>query len=175
MKADKDDIEELLERAEAPTQKEETKTTDAKGKQPNNEQNGAAETTDHEPPSLKEVIKEQAIEGEAPFSRNLSLRKILGGDILNAAAIREQIWLFLLIAFMLIIYTSNRYSCQQDIIEIDRLQKELQDAKYKALSSNSQLTEKSRESNVLQLLKASKDSTLKIANQPPYIINVPRD
>ncbi len=123
--------------------------------------------------SLKEVIQEQAIEGEAPQSRTLSLRKILGGDILNTSAIRRQIWLFVLIAFFMILYISNRYSCQQAIIEIDRLQRELQDAKYKALSSTSQLTEKSRESNVLDLLKNNEDSVLKRANQPPYIITIP--
>lgn len=135
----------------------------------------AAGGDEHEGLSLKEVIQEQATEDEVPQSSKLSLRKILGGDILNTAAIRRQIWLFVLITFFFIIYISNRYSCQQDIIEIDRLQKELLDAKYKALSSNSQLTEKSRESNVLELLKNNKDSTLKIANQPPYIINVPED
>jgi hypothetical protein len=123
--------------------------------------------------SLKEVIQEQAIEGEAPQSRYLSLRKILGGDILNTAAIRRQIWLFILIVFFLILYIANRYRCQQNIIEIDHLQKELQDAKYKALSSTSQLTEKSRQSNVLKLLKNNEDSVLKMANQPPYIISIP--
>ncbi len=125
--------------------------------------------------SLKEVIQEQAIEGEVPLARKMSLRKILGGDILNTAIIRRQIWLFVLIAFFLVLYISNRYSCQQDIIEIDRLQNQLQDAKYKALSSNSQLTEKSRESNVLNMLKNNKDSALKMASQPPYIITVPEE
>lgn len=131
----------------------------------------AAPQPDH--PSLKEVIKETATEDEAPLSRNLSLGKILGGDILNTNIVRRQVWLFMLIALFMIIYVANRYSCQQDIIEIDRLQKELLDAKYKELSSTSQLTEKSRESNVLNQLKNNKDSVLKIANQPPYIINVP--
>lgn len=122
---------------------------------------------------LKQVIAEQAIEGEAPLSSNLSLRKILGGDILTARIIRRQIWLVILVVFFVIIYISNRYSIQKDLIEIDQLQKELQDAKYKALSSSSQITEKSRESNVLEMLKNNKDSILHIATQPPYIINVP--
>jgi|UniRef100_UPI004038B6EB hypothetical protein len=122
---------------------------------------------------LKQVIAEQAIEGEAPLSSNLSLRKILGGDILTARIIRRQIWLVILVVFFVIIYISNRYSIQKDLIEIDQLQKELQDAKYKALSSSSQITEKSRESNVLEMLKNNKDSVLHIATQPPYIINVP--
>ena len=122
---------------------------------------------------LNQVIAEQAIEGEAPLSSNLSLRKILGGDILTARIIRRQIWLVILVVFFVIIYISNRYSIQKDLIEIDQLQKELQDAKYKALSSSSQITEKSRESNVLEMLKNNKDSVLHIATQPPYIINVP--
>lgn len=74
-----------------------------------------------------------------------------------------------------IIYISNRYSIQKDLIELDQLQKELQDTKYKALSTSSQITEKSRESNVLDVLKHSKDSILHIATQPPYIINVPEE
>ena len=122
---------------------------------------------------LKQVIAEQAIEGEAPLTSNLSVRKILGGDILTARIIRRQIWLVILVVFFVIIYISNRYSIQKDLIEIDQLQKELQDAKYKALSSSSQITEKSRESNVLEMLKNNKDSVLHIATQPPYIINVP--
>ena len=126
-----------------------------------------------EAPTLKEVIKEQAREEEAPLSRNFTLRKILGGDILTTSTVRKQIWIFLLITFFTIIYISNRYSVQQNLIEIDKLQKELKDARYKALSSSSQLTEKSRESNVLDMLKNNQDRVLKIANQPPYIIQVP--
>ena len=77
--------------------------------------------------SLKEAIQEQAVEGEAPMSTALTLRKILGGDILNTTTIRKQLWLFLLITFFLFIYISNRYSCQNALIKIDRLTKELQD------------------------------------------------
>ena len=125
--------------------------------------------------SLKEVIAKQAIEEEESGSASFTLRKILGGDILTVQIIRKQIWLFMLIVFFIIIYISNRYSIQKDLIELDQLQKELQDTKYKALSTSSQITEKSRESNVLDMLKHSKDSTLHIATQPPYIINVPEE
>ncbi|MCR5130695.1 MAG: hypothetical protein K6C10_04450 [Prevotella sp.] len=126
-----------------------------------------------EPPTLQEVIREQAIEDEAPMSKTFTLRKILGGDILTTQTMRHQVWLFLLITFFVIVYISNRYSCQQDQIEIDRLQKELKDAKYRSLASSSQLTEKTRESRVLELLQSNKDSVLKIPQQPPYVIHVP--
>lgn len=133
-----------------------------------------AEREEHEE-SLKEAIAKQAIEDEAPLSSSFTLRKILGGDILTAQVIRRQIWLIVLVVFFIIIYISNRYSIQQDMIEIDQLQEELQNAKYKALSSSSQITERSRESNVLKMLQNNKDSVLHIATQPPYIINVPEN
>lgn len=133
-----------------------------------------AEGEEHEE-SLKEAIAKQAIEDEAPLSSSFTLRKILGGDILTAQVIRRQIWLIVLVVFFIIIYISNRYSIQQDMIEIDQLQEELQNAKYKALSSSSQITERSRESNVLKMLQNNKDSVLHIATQPPYIINVPEN
>ena len=128
-----------------------------------------------EKPTLKEIILEQATEDEAPLNPSRTLRKILGGDILNTSTIRRQIWLFMLITLFLFVYISNRYSCQKHLIEIDQLTKELQDVKYKSLSSNSQFTEKSRESNVLRLLRNNKDTTLRMADQPPYMVNVPEE
>ena len=116
-----------------------------------------------------------ATEDEAPQSRLFSLKKILGGDILYTSFVRRQIWLFMLIGAFLIVYIGSRYSCQQDLIQIDKLQVKLKDAKYKALSSTSQLTEISRESNVIELLKNNKDSVLKIPSAPPYKIEVPEE
>ena len=84
--------------------------------------------------SLKEAIAKQAIEEEVSGSSNFTLRKILGGDILTTQIIRRQIWLVILVVFFIIIYISNRYSIQNDIIELDKLQTELQETKYKALS-----------------------------------------
>ena len=122
--------------------------------------------------TLKEVLNEQAREDEEPMSNNFTLRKILGGDILSAEMMRGQIWLIIIIVLFVIVYISNRYSVQKNLLEIDNMNKELQDVKYKALSSSSQLTERSRESHVLELLKQNNDSTLKMPEQPPFIIEV---
>lgn len=124
-------------------------------------------------PTLTEIIKEQATEDDAPLSKNITLRKILGGDILTTSTIRRQIWTIVLITVFIIIYITNRYSCEQSLIKIDKLNKELQEAKYHALSISSELTERCRESNVLNLLRQNNDSTLHTANQPPYIIQIP--
>ena len=124
-------------------------------------------------PSLQEAIKEQAREDEAAQSTTFTLRKILGGDFLTAEMLLRQIGVILLIVVFVIIYISNRYSCQQKMLEIDKLNVELQDAKYRSLSSASELTERCRESNVLEMLRNNRDSTLKIPTLPPYIIEVP--
>ena len=122
---------------------------------------------------LKAAIAEQAREDEKPASNKLTLSNILGGDILSTRLLRNNVRLMMLVVLFLIIYISNRYSVQKDLIEIDRLNSELSDTKYRALSSSSQLTEKSRESHVLEILKTNKDSVLKMALRPPFIINVP--
>lgn len=159
--------------SEEPKAKEQNDITKENVAKSNN--GNSIDDTEDDSLSLKEVIKQNATEEESPLSKNFTLNKILGGDILTSATIRRQIWVFLLIAFFTLIYISNRYSCQQDLIEIDKLQERLQDAKFKALSSSSQMTERSRESNVLELLRNNSDSTLKTPNQPPYIITVPED
>ena len=124
---------------------------------------------------LKEAIqkiKESASEEDPRPSQTLSLRTILGGDLLTTGTVRSQIWLFVLIVAFSLAYVAVRYQCQQDMLTIDRLENELKDAKYKALSSSSTLTEKCRESRVLDILKQNKDSLLHQADQPPYIIEI---
>lgn len=118
-------------------------------------------------------IKEKAKEEDPKLTPTLTLRTILGGDFLTADMVRRQIWLVVLMVLFCIIYVAIRYQCQQDLITIDKLNKELLDAKYKALSSSSTLTEKCRESHVLEALKQNRDTLLHISDQPPYIINVP--
>ena len=123
--------------------------------------------------SLRAIIREQTTEDEMPLTKNITLRKILGGDILSADIIRKQIWLILIIVLFIVVYISNRYKCQQDLILIDNLTEQLKDAKYRALSSSSDLTQQTRESKVLERLHNDKDSTLLIPTQPPYIITIP--
>ena len=120
-------------------------------------------------------IKENAKEEDPKFSSTMTLRTILGGDFLTAQMVRHHIGIIVLIVVFAIVYVAFRYQCQQDMIAIDKMEKELLDAKYKALSSNSTLTEKCRESHVLDALKNYKDSVLHVSDQPPYIINVPEE
>ena len=122
-----------------------------------------------------QMIKEQAREEDPKLTPALTLRTILGGDFLTADMVRRQIWLFVLMVVFTVVYVAFRYQCQQDLIAIDKLEKGVLDAKYRALSCSSTLTEKCRESHVLEALKHNSDSLLHVANQPPYIINIPEE
>jgi len=136
---------------------------------------GDARNDDNGINQLKEAIRDLATEEEKPHSSSFTLRKILGGDFLSAGILKRQVWLIVLVAAFILVYVSNRYSCQKDMLEINELKEQLKDAKYKSLASSSELTEMSRESNVLEMLRNNKDSVLHIADQPPYIINVPAE
>ena len=125
--------------------------------------------------SFAAMGKERATEGDSKPNAATNLRSIINGDMLNAKVVRNQIGVFFLITFFVFIYISNRYACQRNLVKINKLTKELTDAKFRALSSTSELTEKSRESRVLDMLRACQDSTLHIASQPPYIITVPKE
>ncbi len=125
-------------------------------------------------PSLMQIIKEQVSEDDAPVSgNNFSLRKIIGGEFLTATIVRRQIWVVILIALFIVIYIAQDYSYKKYIIEIDRLNTQLKAAKYRALSVQSDLTEHTRESRIIDLLRINGDSLLRRAALPPYVIEVP--
>ena len=132
----------------------------------------ASEEEHHLKETLKK-IKETVSEEDPKPSSQLNLRTILGGDLLTSEMVRSHIWLFVLIVAFSIVYVAFRYQCQQDMLTIDKMEQQLKDAKFRALSSSSRLTEKCRESHVLEILKQNKDSLLHQADQPPYIIEVP--
>ena len=120
--------------------------------------------------TIEDVIQREAKE-EQDTSSPFSISKTLGGVII-ARAVQKQVGLVLLISLFLIIYISNRYVCQKKLVEIDRLEKKLEAARYKATVCTSELTEKSRESNIMGLLYNYGDSTLAIPQDPPYLIRI---
>jgi len=120
---------------------------------------------------LKEIKNNVREEESTPVGAQ-TLRKILGGDILSAAFVRRQVWLLICVLFFVVLYVAFRYQCQQDTIKIADMERKLQDAKYKALSSQSTLTERCRESRVLEALRRNNDSVLKASSQPPYVIKI---
>ena len=66
-----------------------------------------------------------------------SIRDVFAGNILTRKNLTSQWKLILLFIFLAFFYIGNRYSCEQKIAEIDRLQKRLTDVKFEALTRSS--------------------------------------
>lgn len=101
--------------------------------------------------------------------RRTSLKNIIGGDILATDFFRRQTKLMVLIMVLILFYIHNRYACQQQLIELDKLKKELTDIKYDALTRSSELMERSRQSRIEEYI-ATKESDLQTSTNPPYLI-----
>lgn len=99
----------------------------------------------------------------------ITVKSILGGDILAHDFFKRQIKLLVLIVFLTIWYIDNRYSSQQEMIKIDQLKKELTDIKYDALTISSELTVRSRQSRIEEYI-ASEGTPLQTSATPPYLI-----
>lgn len=102
-------------------------------------------------------------------SRKITFAGILGGDILASPWFRKQIFYIIMLLAMAIVYISNRYSCQQKMIEQKMLTDTLLDRRYKALTRSAQLKERMRRSYIEEALD---DSTLQTAVTPSYNLKV---
>ncbi|NCC09195.1 MAG: hypothetical protein EOM31_01585 [Bacteroidia bacterium] len=114
-------------------------------------------------------MKEKKAEQPASKKKQTSFKSILGGDILATDFFRRQMKLLILIMVFIIFYIHNRYASQQQQIEIDKLKKELIDIKYDALTRNSELMEKSRQSRIENYISTT-GSTLQTSTNPPYLV-----
>lgn len=112
---------------------------------------------------------EQSKNSNTQAQTHITLKSILGGDILVHSFLKRQANLLILIVGLTILYIDNRYSSQQELIEIDRLKKELIDTKYDALTISSELTEKSRQSHIEEYI-ATQGTQLETAATPPFLI-----
>lgn len=115
--------------------------------------------------TIKALKKFAAEDDEAPV--NFTWRSVLGGEILAGGWLRKQFGMIVLITICTIVYISNRYSCQQEMITAGDLVDTLLDRKYKALTCSSELLEKTLRSNVEEGLA---DSTIQTSTTPHYSI-----
>ena len=96
------------------------------------------------------------------------LKDVLQALSINGLWFKRQLGVLALILLGIIIYISNRYQAQSEMIEEDKLHEELQDWKYRSMTRNSELTFRCRQSQLEEQLKAMSDSTLCSSNEPVY-------
>lgn len=100
----------------------------------------------------------------------ISLREFLGGDYLLGSFLRNNIGFMLMLLVLGVLYITNRYAAQQEIIEEEALRRELVEKKNYALTQYARLTMNSRQSSIERRLYALGDSTLLAPKEPPFII-----
>ena len=100
----------------------------------------------------------------------ISLREFLGGDYLLGSFLRNNIGFILLLLLLGVLYITNRYAAQQEIIEEEALRRQLVEKKNYALTQYAQLTMNCRQSALEQRLYVLGDSTLLAPKEPPFII-----
>lgn len=164
----RENIDEIVEKALTPVPEDEKETpathTETTAKAPDNNTSEKPEEK-RARASFKRLTDDDEEEG----SVNVSLRTILGGDILAGRWFRRQFGFILLLVFFAIIYVANRYACQQEMIDRINLSDTLLDARYKALTRSSELLEKTLRSHVEESLA---DSTLRTPTTPPYLLKI---
>lgn len=153
------------------TDNEEVKTPEETDPQTPDAANESIESNEGES-VLKAIRTLTADEDNTPTQTahsKITLASILGGDILGGKWFRRQFWFIVMIVAMVIVYVSNRYSCQQEMIQTKMLTDTLLDRRYKALTRSSQLKEKMRRSVIEGSLA---DTTLQTANTPLFKVQV---
>ena len=118
---------------------------------------------------MEEEQKQNTQQPTATSPKHMSIRSILGGDILANDFFKRQTRLLILIMILTVCYINNRYKSQQELIEIDKLKKDLVDIKYDALTRSSELMEKSRQSRIEEYI-STEESHLQTATNRPYLI-----
>ena len=121
------------------------------------------EAADNE--AIKRYVEDE--EDEDEFGE-ISLKSILGGDILQSKFFVRQVIFVLFVVALMLTYTANRYNSQQEIITIDSLKLKLQEERYNVLTQSSELLNLSRQSNIEVKLKENGDSALVNPTTPPF-------
>ncbi len=91
------------------------------------------------------------------------------GEFLSSDVFKRNIWYIVMLIAMTIVYISNRYEVQREIVEIDQLKRERLDARYEALTVSSELTVRTRQSKIENYI-SDKENALQVPENPPYII-----
>ena len=99
--------------------------------------------------------------------KKISILYIIGGGILKEDFILKHTRMLALIVVLLFFFIGNRYACMQKLKQIDKLQQQLRDVRFEALSISAELTGNSRQSQI-EILLQENGLELEGATEPPF-------
>ena len=121
-------------------------------------------------PATKENNIEKTEVKMKKTSYRVFINEVFDGSFMTKNSLKRNLKLLILIIACIFVYISNHYAVIMKLSEIDRLQKELTNVKYEALTISSQLMRESRQSFVREMVRERglelEDSTI-----PPYSIS----
>ena len=104
------------------------------------------------------------------FSRiKKSFVRVFGGNILTENFIINNMRFFIVLLIVIFVFISHRYTHLQKMSEIEKLQRDLKDARYESLTISSSLTEASRQTEIEKLIQQH-GLEIEISNEPIYYI-----
>ena len=117
-------------------------------------------------------IKERvALEDKACEERpKITLKDVASGEALGREWLQRQIPFILFLVMIALFYINNRFTYEAQLRDIDRLKKELIDAKYESLTVSEELMQMSRQSYVIDKLR-EQGSNLEVSTEPAVVIN----
>ena len=71
---------------------------------------------------------------------------------------------------MLVLYVTNSYQAQQEILKEEELNDSVKDCKYRCLTREGELTRRTRQSQLEKQLRDRGDSTLLPSKEPPFLL-----
>lgn len=98
-----------------------------------------------------------------------NVKGFMKGDILRKDFMTKNAGFFLLIVGMMFVYVGIRYYVENDLKEINNLQRELKDVRIESITRSSELMEISKQSTVVKTIN-KKGLGLKESTEPPYLI-----
>ena len=110
-------------------------------------------------------------EGESEAGEGKNLKDVVKGMNIDGRWFFRQIPVLLLILGGILLMVTNRYQAQQEIIEKEQLQKDVKDWRFRALTRSSELTTRTRQSQIEEQLRQMGDSLLTAPKEPPFTVN----
>ena len=98
------------------------------------------------------------------------LKELLDGSLLAKELVLKQLPYVLFLTLLGIIYITNRYHAEKLIIESTRLQKELVELKFEAISIESDLMFKRNQTEVLKLVREYNLGLKELVEPPNKIV-----
>lgn len=116
----------------------------------------------------KRNLRSLLIDPDEQETETYNLKDLMSNLTIDGMWFKRHIGFLLLIVAGMIVYITNGYQAQHEMIEEGRLIEELKDWRYRSMTIHSRLTSLSRQSQIEETLHMRGDTTLVVGTQAPY-------